>query len=565
MATKATKTEATISSTTDKVTLPKSNPNARWWVIAGSSALLITALVAAVVYLVTKKPSVVDQVVILTVPSGAEVSLNGVSYGLTPVKLEKVKVGTYRLTISKENYDTVDKEVTITDSTPLDFKLKTSLPPEVAARSHEEQLQEFRDLAEEYFASGRYANAGEQSAIRYVELIQAIDPNNEYARNKREEIRRALLQNAQADMNRGQLGSAKEYFNQLREYFPDDEEGRAGANRLEALLSSKKGEIADWIRKAETAFRAGKLIEPFRFSAFYYAREALAIDSQNAPALALNNKIKERLLAIADQYEVRGDEAAEIRQLQIISQYFPKDSQVRARLASRPTRHDAEVPKANDPGHRRREGLNKHSNGQFAGAIEDLEFALDNGVPESAEILYALGRSYKETGNYEKALYYLGRILPLTGEQYISGRGLMGDIEARRGNNSRAIEHYEDARQRGGSIMYSVDTLNDRIETLEKRAREKADAPTPVSIAVKHNHGLLLGSCRGTLAVTSAGIRYIGSDHPISFNLIGVGIRINKKKMEIVVQGKATTFEGESGDLERFTTSLTKFQNAATK
>src|SRR5262245_45466816 len=47
----------------------------RWWLLAAASALLLTALTAAGVYLVTKKPSTVDQLVILTVPSGAEIKL----------------------------------------------------------------------------------------------------------------------------------------------------------------------------------------------------------------------------------------------------------------------------------------------------------------------------------------------------------------------------------------------------------------------------------------------------------------------------------------------------------
>src|SRR5437868_6940189 len=47
----------------------------RWWLFAAASALLLTILTLAAVYLVTKKPSTVDQLVILTVPSGAEVKL----------------------------------------------------------------------------------------------------------------------------------------------------------------------------------------------------------------------------------------------------------------------------------------------------------------------------------------------------------------------------------------------------------------------------------------------------------------------------------------------------------
>src|SRR5512132_560482 len=54
----------------------------RWWMLAAGSALLLTLLTAAAVYLLTRKPSTVDQLIILTVPSGANVKLNAKDYGL---------------------------------------------------------------------------------------------------------------------------------------------------------------------------------------------------------------------------------------------------------------------------------------------------------------------------------------------------------------------------------------------------------------------------------------------------------------------------------------------------
>src|SRR5689334_20181654 len=38
----------------------------RWWILAAGSALLLTILTLAAVYLLTKKPSTVDQIIILT-------------------------------------------------------------------------------------------------------------------------------------------------------------------------------------------------------------------------------------------------------------------------------------------------------------------------------------------------------------------------------------------------------------------------------------------------------------------------------------------------------------------
>ena len=89
----------------------------RWWLLAAVSALMLTALTVAAVYLVTKKPSTVDQLVILTVPSGADIRLDSKDYGHSPVKLERLAIGTYTLTISKEGFDTIVQPLPVTEST----------------------------------------------------------------------------------------------------------------------------------------------------------------------------------------------------------------------------------------------------------------------------------------------------------------------------------------------------------------------------------------------------------------------------------------------------------------
>src|SRR5262249_190654 len=148
-----------------------------------------------------------------------------------------------------------------------------------------------------------------------IEMIRSLDPDNQYANEKREAIRKRLLQLAQSETARGALGSAKEFYRQLLEYFPSDEEANAGAKRLDAVLASKRGEVNDLAQKAEGALRAGHLVEPYRLSAFYYLREVLARDPQNAQALATRTQIKERMVATANQYQARGDSEAESKQL----------------------------------------------------------------------------------------------------------------------------------------------------------------------------------------------------------------------------------------------------------
>ena len=79
--------------TADEIPAASATPGksgSRWRVFAAISALLLTALTIAGVYLLTRKPSTVDQVVILTVPSGAEIKLDAKDYGHSPVKTRAV-------------------------------------------------------------------------------------------------------------------------------------------------------------------------------------------------------------------------------------------------------------------------------------------------------------------------------------------------------------------------------------------------------------------------------------------------------------------------------------------
>ena len=76
----------------------------RWVFVSVGSAVALTVLIVLGIYLVAKRRPDVDQIVILTVPSGAEVMLNSKSYGRSPVKIERLAAGTYRLPIIKENF-----------------------------------------------------------------------------------------------------------------------------------------------------------------------------------------------------------------------------------------------------------------------------------------------------------------------------------------------------------------------------------------------------------------------------------------------------------------------------
>jgi hypothetical protein len=542
------------------LSLSKPRTGARWWILAASSALLITALVAAVVYLITKKPSIVDQVVILTVPSGAEIQLDSKSYGNSPVKLEQVKVGTYTLTIVKDSYETITRQVEISDAGPLEFNLKRVTPIEAAGKSPEERLKMYQQSAEEALANNHLFFPAERNAFYFADLITEEDPSNQFAKDTKETIRKRVLQSAATAAARGDFADAKDTLSMLREYYAKDPEILAAASRLETQLSARRGDVRDLMRKAEDAFHAGNLVEPPNINALHYAKQTLAIEPQNSQAMGMRNQVKSRLVDLANQFRDRGDSEAEFRQLQFILTYFD-DKQIRTRYYDLQQRRQTETAKSGEPESRRKQGLEKHRSGNFSGALSDLEYAVTNnrGTPD---VIFALGHSYFQLGHLAEAATYLRQVPSSIGDQYISAKALLGEIAAKHGDYSTAVGFYKEALKLGGSNLYLPAKLDDMIDRIEKRQQEKATAPTPVFIMVKHPHGALRGSCSGQLSVDAGGVRYNG-EHSFSANLVGVSAGISKKELRIGYQGQSIKFEVSPSEAERFRDALVRYQTAA--
>jgi tetratricopeptide (TPR) repeat protein len=542
-------------------TSPRVSTGRRWWLLAAVSALMLTALTVAAVYLVTKKPSTVDQLVILTVPSGADIRLDSKDYGHSPVKLERLAIGTYTLTISKEGFESIVQPLPVTESGPVEFKLKPVLPSETVNLPAEEQIKQFQQQAEDAFARGYYGTVYEGSALNYADMIKRLDPNNTFAAEMRERVRNAAHQSAQAAIPRGDLAQAQEIYNFLVEYYPADEEARSAAARLENLLSARRGEVRELLRKADEALQAGLLAEPgSRTSAYYYSKQALAIDRQNEKARQIRNQVKETLSAAGNQAYARGDVEAAIKQLEQVGQLFPEDKQARARVREIQTNRATETAKATDPNTSRQRGLDAYLHGNFEEAIPDLEHAVVNNQGTQA-VVFALARSYLKLNHLDQAEPLFRQVRPAAGDDaYRSSLAALGDIAFQRGDSTTAIERWKEARQLGGSTIYPVATLDDKIDRIEKKQREKAAEPSPLTIQVKHLHGGLLGgSCSGTLTINATGVRYDG-EHVFASNLVGAGVSLTKDEMVITFQGKPQKFRAARADAERVRETLARYQ-----
>ncbi|HJZ67740.1 MAG TPA: PEGA domain-containing protein [Blastocatellia bacterium] len=543
----------------DQRARPAARGGRTWWVLAAVSALVLTALTVAAFYLATRKPSTVDQVVILTVPSGAEIKLDSQDYGHSPVKLERLKIGTYTLTITKEGFEPIVEPITVIESGLFDYKLKPVLPSEAIGLSTEEQLKQFQQRAEEAFARGFYGLPYEGSALYFADLIKSYDANNSFALDMRERVRKAAHQSAQTAVARGDLAQAQEIYRFLTENYSDDEEARVGAGKVESQLAARRGELRELVRKADEALKAGHLTDPPRASAYYYSKQALAIDRQNERARQISNQVKETLATASEQAYARGDADAAIKQFEQAAQLFPEDKQLRSRAREIQAARAEQTAKANDPGARRVRGLDEYRKGNFGDAIPDLESALTQGQG-GAEVIFALARSHQMKGHYDQATSYFRSVPAAAGDAYVSSIAALGEIAYAKGDSATAVERYKEARQLGGSALYTVPMLEDKIEVIEKRQREKAAEPTPLTINVRHLHGLLGGSDSGTLTVSASGVVYEGRDDHYSYNLSAVQVRVTKDEMVIQVGKDSQKFKVAHADAERFREMLTKYQ-----
>ena len=106
-------------------------PGRMLWVLAFAAAAVFVALAVAFAMLLTSRKKTVDALVIVTLPSGAEVVFDGKPLGPSPVKLEGVRIGTHVLSASKDGFVAAEQEVVVTDGhdEPVELELKPVAPP----------------------------------------------------------------------------------------------------------------------------------------------------------------------------------------------------------------------------------------------------------------------------------------------------------------------------------------------------------------------------------------------------------------------------------------------------
>ncbi|MFO1518005.1 MAG: protein kinase [Lysobacterales bacterium] len=153
--------------------------------------------------------------------------------------------------------------------------------------------------AQELLRAGRIAGGGEDNALALFQAVLARDPANARARAGLGQVAQALVVQANAALDEDNAAAAERLLNQATLLAPNGAELAAARARLRELreqaaiaaqrpvLSPQQLQrVAALVGEAEKAAAAGRLMLPPGDSAYDKYRAALAIDADNAQALA---------------------------------------------------------------------------------------------------------------------------------------------------------------------------------------------------------------------------------------------------------------------------------------
>jgi hypothetical protein len=214
----------------------------RAWALGLISVALLVSLSAAFYKMMTARPTTIDALVLYTVPAGADVTWDGKPLGKSPLKLERVGLGTHTVRAEKAGFVPVEQEVVVDEDLddPVEISLHPVPLPGSSAATPDQQIAEYSSLAEKAFAKGAYIRPPSRNALYYADAIAAIDRTSEFPKKMRDRIRVALLAEAQRALSRKDNVRAKAAYEDVLANFPGDAEAAEGLSAAEERLRRER-------------------------------------------------------------------------------------------------------------------------------------------------------------------------------------------------------------------------------------------------------------------------------------------------------------------------------------
>lgn len=282
-------------------------------------------------------PPVSAHLIINSLPEGAEIYLDGTRIGVSNLKLDQVKEGRHSLRIERDGCisQTRELEIRAGQTTQLLVQLE-SLPVEV---NPQENLQA---SAQELLNQKHY-----YEAYQKCNLILKQNPEDETARQLRDQIRQYYLQTGNRALASRKWEEARTAFETATRLFPQEKTGWSQLKLVKSKLSEQqaaraseialKGQIEDLEQKVVKSLTTNFLLPPHPNNTLELSRQLQALDPGNATAGEAFNRIRQELTTQAQQKIQQRDMEAARELISALQTHFagsPEISHLTALLKS---------------------------------------------------------------------------------------------------------------------------------------------------------------------------------------------------------------------------------------
>jgi tetratricopeptide (TPR) repeat protein len=148
-------------------------------------------------------------------------------------------------------------------------------------------------------SSGNYFPPASGNAWELIQRLGAMSPSDPMFRERMEQIHREAVTQLQRKIQSKDAEGANALGRQLQEYFPASAELRSLRESIKAEDAGQLEARNSLVQKLDSAMAHGNYVTPANDSALAYCNRLLALDGQNAKALALKREISARASAQA--------------------------------------------------------------------------------------------------------------------------------------------------------------------------------------------------------------------------------------------------------------------------
>jgi hypothetical protein len=161
------------------------------------------------------------------------------------------------------------------------------------------KTEELRNQIASAMSAGNYFPPGSDNAWELIQRLGAMSPSDPVFRERMDQIHREAVTQLQRKIQGKDAEAAKALARQLQEYFPASAELRGLRDSIKTEDAGQLEVRNGLMQKLDSAMAHGNYVTPANDSALAYCNRLLALDSQNARAVALKREIPIRASAQA--------------------------------------------------------------------------------------------------------------------------------------------------------------------------------------------------------------------------------------------------------------------------